>query len=153
MSDILCNLCGQSCSIEPEQMGGGLCGLINAKVSGGYHSTPGNGSGALDDGVEYKFSLCEFCLDWLFSSFVIPVEVNDGYDPPQVWNPAMNRMLEFKLSSEDQYKEYKQKFYDSCFIRERNRKVFIGHKFDNTGQPILNWNEYRSTHDLDGNPL
>ena len=74
----LCNLCGLSCVIGPsESPASGPHGLIEATVTGGYESTPGNGCGALDDMVRHSFSLCEFCLDWLFSKFNVPVAVDD----------------------------------------------------------------------------
>jgi hypothetical protein len=52
-------------------------GLLRQIVRGGYSSTAGNGDGALDDGTSYRFSLCEFCLDWLFAQFKVPVETSD----------------------------------------------------------------------------
>lgn len=80
--DRACNLCGLSCllrsdSREPRSE---LGGLVDAEVLGGFESTPGNGRGALDDGVRYRFSLCEFCIDWLFGQFRIPVAVDSYMD-------------------------------------------------------------------------
>lgn len=63
-----------ACSLGCDSPAGGPHGLIRAFVTGGYESTPGNGHGALDDGDTFTFSLCEFCLDWLFGRFVVPVE-------------------------------------------------------------------------------
>lgn len=84
IEDVACNLCGLSCIVGPETLVDGrenpgreLNGLIRAKVVGGYESTPGNGCGALDDMSRYTFSLCEFCLDWLFGQFTVPVAVDD----------------------------------------------------------------------------
>lgn len=71
-----CNLCGLSIRLAPAPWDQPL-GLVQTEVVGGYPSTPGNGSGALDDCTGYRFSLCEFCLDWLFVQFVIPVETLD----------------------------------------------------------------------------
>lgn len=71
-----CNLCGLSLRLAPAPEDETL-GLVKVAVVGGYPSTPGNGSGALDDGTGYRFSLCEFCLDWLFGQFTIPVETFD----------------------------------------------------------------------------
>ena len=91
-----CNLCGLSLRLAPAP-----CdephGLVGARVCGGYSSTPGNGSGALDDMTVYRFSLCEFCLDWLFSRFVVPVEVSDPREdvagpPPELWSSAEERV-------------------------------------------------------------
>jgi len=77
----LCNLCGLTCVLGCE---GHPCraprGLVDAQARGGYLSTAGNGHGALDDMTLYQFSLCEWCLDWLFSQFKIPVSIFD-YDP------------------------------------------------------------------------
>jgi hypothetical protein len=80
MSDILCNLCALSCDLptgpaddpKPDPHG-----LIEKEVLGHYASTPGNGHGALDDTTAYKFSLCEWCLDWLFTQFKIPPLVRE----------------------------------------------------------------------------
>lgn len=77
----LCNVCGLTTWIEPPNLRpgdmscAGACGLIDAHPSGGFESTPGNGWGALDDMTVYHFSICEFCLDWLFSSCKIPPKV------------------------------------------------------------------------------
>lgn len=99
VNDPICNLCGLSCVFEKDCYGPGLDaigGLINAKVDGGYESTPGNGHGALDDGTSYHFSLCEFCLDWLFSQFEIPVKVDCYMGPEDIaaWRPAAQRVAE-----------------------------------------------------------
>lgn len=68
VTDRTCNLCGLSCLLgEGDHIT--LGGLIDAKVLGGYESTPGNGYGTLDDTERYSFSLCEWCIDWLFSQF------------------------------------------------------------------------------------
>lgn len=76
MKETLCNLCGLSCHFD-EEHDKSAYGLIDASVVGGYPSTPGNGRGALDDMVGYQFSLCEFCLDWLFSKFRLKVQTFD----------------------------------------------------------------------------
>lgn len=151
-NDTLCNMCGQSCTLEPGPLGGGPCGLIDAEVRGYYNSTPGNGSGALDDGDTYKFSLCEFCLDWLFNTFVIPVEVKDGVQdlpesPPIKWKPAMQRV------SEDKWRKQKERFYEAFRLHEGNRRVYLNNKYDVLGRSITDWTEYRRTHDLDGNQI
>ena len=107
-----CNLCGLSCDIcgsIPEDIRT-PSGLIDAKVTGGYDSTPGNGFGALDDCAQYKFSLCEWCLDWLFEQFIIPPEEKgigafshlDG--PPIEWKPARQRV------EEDDWRSAKEEF-------------------------------------------
>jgi hypothetical protein len=71
----LCNLCGLSCMLGHIERS--PYGLIDATTNGGYDSTPGNGCGALDDMTRYSFSLCEFCLDWLFTQFQIRVSTDD----------------------------------------------------------------------------
>lgn len=65
-----CNLCGLSCMLGDSRQAGGICAI----AEGGYFSTPGNGYGALDDMTQYRFQLCEFCLDWLFQKMQIPPE-------------------------------------------------------------------------------
>jgi len=82
-----CNLCGETCGLDNDAYKDGtdnctVGGLIDQEVMGGYWSTPGNGEGALDDTIAYKFSLCEFCCDWLFSQFKIPPAMRD-YMAPQ----------------------------------------------------------------------
>lgn len=101
--DVLCNLCGLSCDIPgciPKEIRQ-PSGLIDATVSGGYDSTPGNGFGALDDCTQYKFSLCEWCLDWLFQQFKISPEEKEigvfsgDYDGTiEQWKPAAQRVKE-----------------------------------------------------------
>lgn len=103
---VLCNRCGLSCELGST---GELGGLIRQMVVGGYSSTPGNGHGALDDIEGYRFSLCEFCLDWLFQTFKIPVELiaNDIYpsgDAPQ-FVPAAQRV------DSDEWRRMKAEFH------------------------------------------
>jgi hypothetical protein len=115
VKDKLCNLCGLTLKlIGPASDFNEISGLVDCKVSGGYDSTPGNGEGALDDTMEYKFSLCEFCLDWLFCQFQIPVEVSDYWIPPTSsdfkptqfdWIPAKDRV------NNDDWRKMKKKFF------------------------------------------
>lgn len=69
----LCNVCGLTCLLgEPSSGESSLRspnsgGLERVTVRGNYDSTPGNGHGALDDCTSYSFSICEWCLDWLFT--------------------------------------------------------------------------------------
>jgi len=136
-----CNLCGLSCLLEPEYAPGGL---VDVAVVGGYSSTPGNGSGALDDGDGYRFSLCEFCLDWLFAQFRIPVttfdprrgalprpgetveqtmERNGGWMPlcvgpdPDPWKPAEHRVRE------DAWRSDKGTFFEEKERRDAARRA------------------------------
>lgn len=115
--DPLCNLCGQSCNFHADVKQPD--GLVYQKVVGGFDSTPGNGSGALDDTCEYTFSLCEFCLDWLFTQFKIPPEVRclSDYGEMEPWRPAAQRV------AEDDWRKGKQRFYDEAARRAATRKV------------------------------
>jgi hypothetical protein len=100
-----CNLCGLSCKLNSEFDTDNDYGL-KAKVSGGYLSTPGAGYGALDDSNLYKFSLCEFCLDWLFTQFKIPVNIVDMIDyKGEKFKPAANRV------KDDDWRKEKDKFF------------------------------------------
>lgn len=106
--ETICNFCGLSCDLYgsiPEEIRE-PCGLIDAKVSGGYESTPGNGFGALDDCTQYKFSLCEWCLDWLFQQFQIPPAVNGigAFSGIEKWKPAAQRV------KEDDWRSLKEEF-------------------------------------------
>lgn len=108
----ICNLCGLSCMLTTR-----AGGLVKATVWGGYESTPGNGVGALDDHVEHTFSLCEFCLDWLFSRFVIPVELRDYfYEPLEPWRPAAERV------AADDWRRDKKRFADEAARRAAARR-------------------------------
>jgi len=62
---VTCNKCGNTCI--PDQATGAH-GLINARVDGGYYSSH------LEDGMRYKFDVCEKCLLEFFNSFAVPVE-------------------------------------------------------------------------------
>lgn len=102
IEDIKCNKCGLSCKLldydKAEKINAQTAidnhGLVKAEVYGGYDSTPGNGFGALDDSSRYTFSLCEFCLDWLFQQFKIPVKEED-YTTGIVeeWKSAIDRIV------------------------------------------------------------
>jgi hypothetical protein len=121
-TDIICNLCGESCCLGPtygdDKPPYSYGGLIEQIVTGGYNSTPGNGEGALDDMTEYSFSLCEFCLDHLFARFVVPPEVHclidDKIDP---WRPATQRV------TEDDWRKTKEKFFQKAGRRVVKRKA------------------------------
>jgi len=81
-----CNLCGLSCAFKgPEcqiPLEEGEWPIVDHFIgshfiiTGGYESTAGNGLGALDDLMQYKFALCEFCIDWLFEQFKVPPHVS-----------------------------------------------------------------------------
>jgi hypothetical protein len=85
-----CNLCGESCLLPlpgGDAHGTSNHGLIRALVTGGYFSHPGRFSGALEDMTAYQFSICEFCLDWLFCQAKIPPRTFcwSGYDEGFEW--------------------------------------------------------------------
>lgn len=110
-----CNVCGHPLQLEPN---GPRCGLVDAEVEGGFDSTPGNGSGALDDCTKYKFSVCEFCLDWLFTQCKIPPEVIEMHGDPDStpqWRPAGLRV------ATDAWRKQKQKYSDEALMREMSR--------------------------------
>lgn len=113
--EAVCNLCGLSCRITASD--GEDCGnhgLIEQRVSGGYHSTAGNGYGALDDGTTYKFSLCEFCLDWVFSQCQIAPELGSymsSGDKPESFVPAAVRVRD------EEWRSSKKEFF-----AERDRR-------------------------------
>lgn len=117
MSDVLCNLCGLSCSLTSDngtQLE--LAGLIDARVLGGYHSTPGNGHGALDDMTELHFSLCEFCLDWLFQCFRVPVAQFCNINMrAEEWKPAVERV------EQDEWRSMKDAFLRRKVERDKAR--------------------------------
>lgn len=70
MKELFCNRCGQSLEARfgtrPDSIQN--YGLEECRVSGAYCSP------ALEDGITYKFSLCEHCLKWLMDSFLIPAD-------------------------------------------------------------------------------
>lgn len=124
----LCNLCGLTCVLGHDRIqddpGCGPHGLIDQSVSGGYESTAGNGRGALDDMTWYRFSLCEFCLDWLFSQFKIAIKTGyygGGCDDDEVpaWKPASQRV------AEDDWRGMKKEFFEEHARRlsARNTKT------------------------------
>lgn len=118
--DVTCNLCGMTCQLGSEcNPTSGLYGLIKQTVNGGYESTPGNGLGALDDCTSYTFSLCEFCLDWLFSQFKIPVEVHDYLSgvEPKPWRPAAERV------AQDEWRRTKELFSKEHDRRKKAREA------------------------------
>ena len=113
-------MCGCSCDlvcsdgVTVDQRAG-----LRAHISGGYHSTPGNGDGALDDGNVYRFALCEFCLDWLFSQFTTPVSVTgyDGHPEEDSWRPAVERV------TTDDLRRDKERFFAEWGRRNRLRNA------------------------------
>lgn len=111
---VLCNLCGLSASLS--------CTTASKrdrdlKINGSYYSTPGNGFGALDDMTTYTMSLCEFCVDWLFTKCVIPPKVYDGILGEVIpFRPAIQRVYE------DGWRQEKQAFLDEKARRDAARE-------------------------------
>jgi len=121
-----CNLCGEACA-APHHADNALSpmGLINCTVSGGYDSTPGNGCGALDDSTSYTFSLCEWCLDWLFAQFKHPPTTSDYISPGEdvnPWRPAEERVYL------DEWRSQKKEFYAELLRRNAARASLIVRK-------------------------
>lgn len=103
----LCNMCGLTCRFVKSNYDNYLHGLIDCSVEGGYDSVPGNGWGALGDSFTHTFSLCEFCLNHLFSQFKIPVHVlercaNEEWD----WIPAQEKV------TNDDWRRMKSEFFE-----------------------------------------
>jgi hypothetical protein len=70
VDDIICNKCG--CSLkEGDGFVEDFYGLTEVTVTGGYFSKQ------LDDGSSYSFSLCEACLSEMFSTFKVPVDIQE----------------------------------------------------------------------------
>ena len=111
-----CNFCGEPLQFEEHCE---RAGLVDAKVSGGYSSTPGNGSGALDDCTTYEFSICEFCLDWLFTQFKTPPKLTELHGDP---NSIPSFRSATKRVAEDDWRKQKKKFYDEQRRRAALRK-------------------------------
>ena len=112
-----CNWCGETCLLSDSRRivtNSDRHGLVDALVSGGYESTPGNGQGALDDCDTYKFSLCEFCLDHMFTQFKVPPQtgsyVGGGCEEPP-FRSAAERVLN------DDWRRDK----DSFFVEAKRR--------------------------------
>ena len=66
-----CNGCGGTLILFNLDWQDYSSGLIDAKVSGGYHSN------YLSDMTDYRFSLCEKCLSEIFAKFKIPPYFGD----------------------------------------------------------------------------
>lgn len=139
MTETLCNLCGLTCALPT-----GPCddlvmddhGLIACEVMGHYASTPGNGYGALDDCDAYRFSLCEFCLDWLFTQCKIPPTVEivslgncDIHGNPKVyprqpvgWRSASQRVKDDEWRHGNRFKSH-DAFYAETARRDLARAL------------------------------
>lgn len=118
-----CNWCGETCLLIDPGRNRIVTkldrhGLIDVTVSGGYESTPGNGQGALDDCSSYKFSLCEFCLDHMFTQFKVPPQTSScvGEEPP--FRPAAERVRT------DEWRQMKDAFFAES-ARRADKRAFI----------------------------
>ena len=148
-------MCGLSCVLREEtfkspddtdQSYKAVGGIIDAEIIGGYDSTPGNGYGALDDMCGYRFSMCEWCLDWLFQQFNTPpttfdpmnrfvlkagetvdeglnrmgvVRVMGRVPEPEPFKPAVQRV------NEDEYRTDRTTFFTELARRDAARKKDI----------------------------
>jgi hypothetical protein len=106
----VCNICGETCVLNKENNVVG--GLVDCTVIGGYFSTAGNGAGALDDTTSYRFSICEFCLDYLFEKMKLPpvvtcLQINEE----KLFKPAAQRVSEdnWRRSYQDTLKEIQRR--------------------------------------------
>lgn len=117
----VCNMCGLECQIKFEENGevnenseiyNSI--LTDFAASGGYDSTPANGYGALDDGSNYSFSLCEFCLDHLFEKFKIAPKITSYmyYNGEEEFLPAETRVRMSGFSKENK----------KAFLEEQERR-------------------------------
>lgn len=72
IEECLCNKCGESQLYAREDgfSHSEIYGLPEITIIGGYWSK------YLSDNTKYQFSLCEKCLNELFDTFKIPVEMN-----------------------------------------------------------------------------
>ena len=93
IEDVFCNKCGSSCMIDNGPNFKEFGGIIEKEVWGGYGSKLGDMTG-------YKFSLCETCLDALFNTFIIPVEMKDANWGDDQWISA------------DKFEEHMSKMYE-----------------------------------------
>jgi len=74
---------------EHAQMHGSY-GMVNEFVNGHY------GSDVLRDGTRHRFSLCEYCIDYLFSLFKMPPGMEDYMDGKLSRRPWMSAIGEMK---------------------------------------------------------
>lgn len=85
-----CNWCGFTCTMNPDHANlRGSYGMINVTADGGY------GSDVLLDATRHRFSLCEYCLDHLFSQFTKPPGLEDymsGTLLKQPWMSLVDRL-------------------------------------------------------------
>lgn len=116
----VCNLCGLSCFVEKGKYDY-IGGLLETVVAGGFGSTPGNGGGALDDTMAYRFSLCEWCCDWLFQKMVKPPYVYDYMHAgeSETFRPAHERV------AQDEWRRYKSEFWHEHARREAARNGLL----------------------------
>jgi hypothetical protein len=70
ITDTLCNKCGESLLVY-----GQTYGILDAHITGGYYSTH------IDDGITYRFDLCEKCSLELIKSFKISALVSHDLFP------------------------------------------------------------------------
>lgn len=128
----ICTVCSESCALHLYDDHYENEGLTDVSIMGGYPSTPGNGLGALDDATRYTFSICEFCLDFLFENArVPPTTCHPGRDAIEFGDrrlPAVpDEVFPFACASErvarDDWRTRKAEFYAERDRRAALRKI------------------------------
>lgn len=78
-SRIICNKCGYEMNLETTEYEEFMTDFIHKfKTTYGYASDR--------DGTTCQFDLCEQCLEWLYSTFTIPVKNTVGWDLEKDYN-------------------------------------------------------------------
>lgn len=126
--EVICNMCGQTCCLVKFNNENENGGLINCEVTGGYSSTAGNGYGAFDDYTKIKFSLCEFCLDFIFSICEKkPMELNFVYGNPTLeeeYVPSIQRVFDQQEWRKDSSGIFAKRFNSRNKVIENNFKKY-----------------------------
>ena len=113
-----CNMCGLESEVIVNDWHRNTI-LHKFTAIGGYESTPGNGCGTLDDCSEYKFSLCEYCLDYIFNQCIIPVLDIDYSIGENNYISAEERVRN------DSWREMKKEFFEEYERRNNARQNII----------------------------
>jgi hypothetical protein len=117
-TDVICNLCGDSCAVGnwsdqivddksvkgKDSQENEYGGLIETVVHGGFHSNK------LEDMASYRFSLCEVCLRGLMNKFKVPVEIKNNYLNDFVSEKDYPKIMEdLQKSIDETYKNKSEK--------------------------------------------
>jgi hypothetical protein len=76
---IVCNKCGREMNLDTTEYEEFMTDFIH-KFKVGY------GFGSDRDGTLCQFDLCEDCLEWLYSTFKVPVRNTDGWNWEKDYN-------------------------------------------------------------------